>query len=205
MAKPRQLSARRRDGTGKGAARPVRREARIPAVIYGAGEAPVPISLDGREATRLVTGGGFLTTLFEISLDGASTRAIPRDYQLDPVRDTLLHVDFLRLAGDATLRVEVPVRFVGHDAAPGLKRGGTLNVVRHTVEMTVPADRIPEAITGDLSGLDINDALHISNIPLPEGCRPTIGDRDFTVATIAPPTVLTDEEEPGEGEDAATA
>ncbi len=190
MAETKTLAASVRSGTGKGAARSVRREGRIPAVIYGGGDAPQPISLDRKTATQLIYAGHFLTTIFELEVDGKKERVIPRDYQLDAVKDTPLHVDFLRLKAGSRLRVDVPVHFVNVDTCPGVKRGGTLNVVRHTVEMLVPADNIPEFITGDLSGFDINDSLHISAFKLPEGCTPTIRDRDFTVATIAPPTKM---------------
>ncbi len=190
MAETKTLAASVRSGTGKGAARSVRREGRIPAVIYGGGDAPQPISLDRKTATQLIYAGHFLTTIFELDVDGRKERVIPRDYQLDAVKDTPLHVDFLRLKAGSRLRVDVPVHFVNVDTCPGVKRGGTLNVVRHTVEMLVPADNIPEFITGDLAGFDINDSLHISAFKLPEGCTPTIRDRDFTVATIAPPTKM---------------
>jgi large subunit ribosomal protein L25 len=193
MAEVKHLAATVRDGTGKGAARSVRREGRIPGVIYGGGEAPQPISLDHKQTNQAIYSGHFLTTIFEIDVAGRKERVIPRDYQLDVVKDTPLHVDFLRLKQGSRLRVAVPVRFINQDQCPGLKRGGTLNIVRHVVEMTVPADAIPEAITGDLTGLDINDALHISAFHLPEGCRPTISGRDFTVATIAPPTTYKEE------------
>ena len=194
MADIKQLAARARAGTGKGAARAVRREGRIPAIIYGGGQPPVSISLDGRDTTRLVLSGGFLTTQFEIEVDGRKTRVIPRDYQREPVKDALLHIDFLRLAKGATLRLEVPVHFVGQDASPGIERGGTLNVVRHSVELIVQAENIPESLTADISGLDIGDAVHISAIQLPEGAEPTITDRDFTVATLVPPTVFVEPE-----------
>ena len=189
MAETKTLAASVRSGTGKGAARSVRREGRIPAVIYGGGEAPQPISLDRKTATQLIYAGHFLTTIFEIDVDGKKERAIPRDYQLDPVKDTVVHVDFLRLKPGSRLRVEVPVHFINVETAPGIKRGGSVNIVRHTVEMFVPADNIPESLTADLAGFDFNDSLHISAIKLPEGCKPTITDRDFTIATIAPPAV----------------
>ena len=193
MAETKTLAATVRSGTGKGAARSVRREGRIPGVIYGGGEAPRPIALDAREMNKLIYAGRFLTTIFEIDIEGTKERAIPRDYQLDVVKDTPMHVDFMRLKAGSRLRVDVPVHFINMEGSPGIKRGGTLNIVRHTVEMMVPVDAIPESITGDLTGLDINDGLHISNITLPEGCQPTIRDRDFTVATIAPPTTMTEE------------
>jgi len=187
MAEIKKLAATVRSGTGKGAARSVRREGRIPAVLYGGGEAPTPLSLDDKTVTQLIFAGHFLTTIFELDIDGKKERAIPRDYQLDVVRDTPLHVDFLRLKAGGRVRVQVPVHFANQEAAPGLKRGGSLNIVYHTVEMWVPADNIPEAITADLTGLDFNDSLHISAIPLPEGCKPTNPDKNFTVVTLSPP------------------
>ena len=187
MAETKKLAATVRSGTGKGAARSVRREGRIPGVVYGGGEAPTPISLDKKQVTQLIFAGHFLTTIFELDIDGKKERAIPRDYQLDVVKDFPLHVDFLRLKPGSRLRVNVPVHFINQEASPGLKRGGTLNIVYHAVEMWVPADNIPEAITADLTGLEFNDSLHISAIPLPEGCKPTNPDKNFTVASLNPP------------------
>ena len=187
MAEPKKLAATVRSGTGKGAARSVRREDRIPAVLYGGGEAPTPISLDRKTTSQLIFAGHFLTTIFELDIDGKKERAIPRDYQLDVVKDSPIHVDFLRLKPGSRLRVNVPVHFINQDQAPGLKRGGALNIVYHTVEMMVPADNIPESINADLAGMDFNDSLHISAIPLPEGCRPTNPDKNFTVASLTPP------------------
>ena len=193
MAETKKLAAAVRSGTGKGAARSVRREGRIPAVIYGGGEAPTPLSLDNKTVTQLIFAGRFLTTIFEIDIDGKTERAIPRDYQLDVVKDTPLHVDFLRLKPGSRLRVVAPVHFINHEAAPGLKRGGSLNIVYHSVELWVPADNIPDSITADLTGLDFNDSLHISAIPMPEGCKPTSVDKNFTVVSIAPPLVAAEE------------
>lgn len=187
MAETKKLAATVRSGTGKGAARSVRREGRIPGVVYGGGEAPTPISLDKKQVTQLIFAGHFLTTIFELDIDGKKERAIPRDYQLDVVKDFPLHVDFLRLKPGSRLRVNVPVHFINQEASPGLKRGGTLNIVYHAVEMWVPADNIPEAITADLTGFEFNDSLHISAIPLPEGCKPTNPDKNFTVASLNPP------------------
>ena len=188
MAETKTLAATVRSGTGKGASRSVRREGRIPGVIYGGGDAPTAIALNHRELNKLIYAGHFLTTIFDIEIDGKKERVIPRDYQLDVVTDVPLHVDFLRLKAGSTLKVDVPVHFINQETAPGIKRGGTLNVVRHTIEMRVPADKIPEAITIDLGQSDINDSIHISAVALPEGCKPTI-TRNFTIATIAPPTV----------------
>ncbi len=190
MAATKTLAATVRTGTGKGAARSVRREGRVPGVIYGGGEAAEPISIAYREAHRLIYAGHFLTTIFELDIEGRKERVIPRDYQLDVVKDTPMHVDFLRLRPGSKLRLEIPVHLENVDAAPGIKRGGTLNIVRHSVEMLVPADNIPESITGDLSTLELNDSLHISAFVLPAGCSLIEKGRDFTVATIAPPSGL---------------
>jgi len=185
MSTLKNLSALRRERAGKGAARAVRREGRVPAVIYGAGQSPVSISLDFKETNRLIYAGHFLTTVFNIDVEGEKIRAIPRDYQLDVVRDFPMHVDFLRLGEGASIRVEIPVHIVGQETSPGLKAGGALNLVRHTVEFTVPADKIPDFITIDVSNAKLGDSIHISSVKLPEGCKPVISDRDFTIATIA--------------------
>ena len=197
------LTATAREGTGKGAARSVRREGRIPGVIYGGGDAAAPISLDDRELNKLIYAGHFLTTIFELDVGGAKQRVIPRDYQLDPIKDRPLHLDFLRLKPGASLRVEVPVHFINQDICPGLKKGGSLNIVRHAIAMRVPADAIPEAVVADLASLQINDSVHIGAIPLPEGCKLTQRERDFTIATIAPPLVAV--EEPAAAAPAAAA
>lgn len=182
-----------RNGTGKGAARSVRREGQVPGVIYGGGEAAEPISINYKEIHKLIYAGHFLTTIVELDIDGRKERVIPRDYQLDVIKDTPIHVDFLRLRAGSKLKVAVPVHVINHEAAPGIKRGGAVNLVQHAIEMTVPADNIPDSITIDLSGLDISDSVHISHVTLPEGCRPTIRDRDFTVLTITAPTVMAEE------------
>jgi large subunit ribosomal protein L25 len=187
MAEAIPLAATVRSGSGKGAARSVRREGRIPAVIYGGGDPAEPITLDYRDLNRLIYAGHFLTTIFDLDVGGRKQRVIPRDYQLDPIKDLPLHIDFLRLKPGTMLRVDVPVHFKGQDVSPGLKKGGTLNIVRHVINMRVPADSIPEAVTVDLTHVDIAESVHISAVTLPEGCRPTIRDRNFTVATIVPP------------------
>ncbi len=182
-----QLAATVRSGTGKGAARSVRREGRVPGVIYGGGEAAEPISLDYREVNKLIYAGHFLTTIFELDIQGRKERVIPRDYQLDVVKDTPLHVDFLRLRPGSFLRVDVPVHFINQETCPGIKKGGALNIVLHAIEMKVPADQIPEGVTADLASLDIADSLPISAIKLPEGCK-LIQQGNFTIASITPPS-----------------
>lgn len=184
MATTQEMKATARPQVGKGAARATRRTGRVPGVIYGEKLPALPISLDATEVGRRIFAGHFLTTVYELDVDGERHRVIPRAYQLDPVKDKPVHVDFQRLGVDSVIRVHVPVRFVNHEAAPGIKRGGTLNIVRHTVEFYCRAESIPEFITADLTGLEIGNSLHISRIPLPDGIRPVIRDRDFTVATV---------------------
>jgi len=197
-----ELKAEARDNVGKGAARATRRSGRVPAVIYGDKKAPMPISLPYKEIDMKIRAGGFLTTVATIDVKGDKIRVIPKEFQLDPVRDFPVHVDFLRIAKGAKLTLEIPVHFINEEASPGLERGGVINIVRHTVELEVPNDAIPDALIADLTGLDIGDGIHISNIDLPEGAVSTITDRDFTIATIAAPAVLAaeDEEEAEEAE-----
>ena len=181
----------------------MRSQDKVPAVIYGDQKPPVMISLPQRETTHRLHAGGFLTHLVEIEVGGETIRAIPKDYQLDPVRDFLIHVDFLRVGEGARLTIAVPVHFKNHAESPGLKRGGVLNIVRHAIDMVVPADAIPEFVEVDLTGLEIGDSVHISAIALPEGAVPTISGRDFTVATIAGAASVLPEVEEGAADAAA--
>jgi large subunit ribosomal protein L25 len=201
MSTAKELTAVARDRVGKGAARALRRNGQIPAVIYGDGKPAMPIALDGNAMRRLIFAGHFMTTIFEIDVDGNKNRVIPRDYALDPVKDVPLHVDFFRIKAGQKVTVEVPVHFVKQEAAPGLKSGGVLNVVRHAIELEVPADQIPDAIEVDLTGRQMGDSIHISAVKLPAGAELTI-DRDFTIATIAVPAGLGAE---AEAEQAAVA
>jgi large subunit ribosomal protein L25 len=193
MAAIKQLAAVTRSGTGKGAARAARREGRVPAVIYGGGLNPEPISVDFKDVTKLIFAGHFLTTIFELDMDGRKERVLPRDYQLDVVTDWPVHVDFLRLTPGSRVRIGVPVHVENREASPGLKKGGTVNLVLHTVEVLAPADNIPESITIDLTGLDFADSVHVSDLKLPEACRPVPAKTDLTVVTIVPPTVMPEE------------
>ena len=204
MAAIKQLAAVTRSGTGKGAARSVRREGRVPAVVYGGGVKPEPISVDFKDVNKLIFAGHFLTSIFELEIDGRKERVLPRDYQLDVVTDWPVHVDFLRLTPGSRVRIGVPVHVVNRDASPGLKKGGAVNLVLHTVEVMAPADAIPESITIDLTGLDFHDSVHVSAIKLPEGCRPVSAKADLTVVTIVPPTVMV-EDTPAAPAAAATA
>ena len=184
MAEAMELKAWTRARTGKGGARQARREGRIPGILYGDKAAPQPIAVDYRAISLQLLTGHFQSTVFMLDVEGAKTRVIPRDVQLDPVRDFPIHVDFMRVGKDALVTVAVPVRFLNEAASPGIKRGGILNVVRHEIEVRCPVDAIPEHFDVDLTGLEIGDAVHISGVPLPAGVKPTITDRDFTVATI---------------------
>jgi large subunit ribosomal protein L25 len=200
------LSAEPRNRAGKGAARTTRREGRVPAVIYGNKQDPVLISVDPKALDREVHKTAFYTTLFDIQINGTAHRVLPRDVQFDPVSDRPVHADFMRVTDKTRVRVAVPVQFENQGLSPGIKRGGVLNIVRHEIEVYCLADKIPHSIAIDLAGLDIGDSVHISMVKLPEGVRPTITDRDFTVATVAPPTVQkTEAEEAAEAAAAAAA
>ncbi len=198
------LNAAERDRAGKGAARAARRAGRVPAIIYGGKGEPLPITLDPAALGVEYDKPGFFSQLFDIEVSGAKHRALCRDVQVDPVSDVPIHADFLRVSAATRINVDVPVVFANEEDSPGLKRGGVINVVRHTVELNCQADSIPAELVIDLAVADIGDSIHISHINLPDGVQPAITDRDFTIATIAAPTVAaepTDEEgEEGEAE-----
>jgi large subunit ribosomal protein L25 len=187
------LPAEARDRAGKGASRAVRREGRVPAVIYGNKEAATPIHVEEKLLVKLLSSGHFMNSVVEIALDGATHRTLPRDVQFHPVNDRPIHVDFLRVSADALVTVNVPVRFENEYASPGLKRGGVLNVVRHEIELRCPADAIPDDVVVDVTGFDVGDSIHISVVKLAPGVKPVI-DRDFTIATIAAPSGLKSQE-----------
>lgn len=194
MSQGKTLKAEARERVGKGSARALRREGKIPAVIYGDKQAPVAITVSAKEIYYRIYNGGFSTTVLDIDVDGKTYHVLPKEYQLDKVKDTPLHVDFLRVGKNSVVTVNVPVHFENEEQSPGLKRGGVLNVVRHEVEVHCPAEAIPEAIVVDLTGTDLGDSIHISAVKLPKGVEPTITDRDFTIATIAAPAGLKSEE-----------
>jgi large subunit ribosomal protein L25 len=194
MTAIKELKAQARTKVGKGAARAERRAGRVPAVIYGDGKAPVGITLDHIEINKIIYAGHFLTTLFNVEVEGEKHRVIPRDYQLDPVKDFPLHIDFLRVAVGASLAVDVPVHFLNAETAPAIKQGGTLNIVSHTVSLNVPADSIPDAIEVDLSGYNFGDSIHLSAVKLPAGVT-WAGHGDDTLATITAPSGLKEAEE----------
>ena len=189
------LAAEPRERAGKGAARATRRAGRIPAVIYGNKETPIMISIHPIDLMHQIRGGGFFSSVYEIEAEGNKHRVLPRDIQLHPVTDQPLHVDFMRFSKSTRLVVEVPVVFLGEEDCPGLRQGGVLNIVRHAIEMRASPDHIPESIKIDLSTYNIGDSVHISSVKLPDDVELTITDRDFTVATIAAPTVNVEVEE----------
>jgi large subunit ribosomal protein L25 len=193
MATP-ELKAKARSGVGKGAARAVRREGLVPAVIYGDKQNPLPISIGYNEAMKAIYAGGFLSHVITLDLDGKKHRVIPRDFQLDVVSDKALHVDFLRVGAHTKLNVQVAVHFINQDQSPGIKKGGVLNIVHHTLELSVPADAIPEALTVDLSGKEVGDPIHLSAITLPAGASVRTHETDLTIATIAAPSALRSDE-----------
>lgn len=186
MAEANVISATARPSGGKGAARSVRREGKVPGVIYGGDvKEPQTISLDHNDLFKIIQKGRFLSNVFTIDVDGKKSKVIPRDVQLDPVKDLPLHVDFQRIGADNRVRIRIPMRFVNEALSPGLKRGGVLNIVRREIEVWAPADKIPEHFEANLEGLEIGRSIHISAVKLPDGVVPTIQGRDFTVATIA--------------------
>ncbi len=201
------LPAETRDRAGKGASRALRREGRVPAVVYGCKQEPLAIHVEERELVRQLGTGHFFNSIVEVEIGGEKLRTLPKDVAFHPVNDRPLHADFLRLAGDAKVSVNVPVVFANEVASPGLKRGGVLNVVRHELELVCDADRIPEQITVDVTGREVGDSIHISQVTLPAGSESAITDRDFTIATIVAPSALkrAEGEAAGEGEAEAEA
>ncbi len=187
------INVQRRDAVGKGAARAARRAGMIPGIVYGLDQAPVAIALGERELNRLrMRGAAFFSHLYRLAFDGQAMSVLARDVQVHPVTDRPMHVDFLRVDVNEAITVEVPVVFINEEACPGLREGGILNVVRHEVEVECRPDAIPEQIEIDLAQAQIGDSLHISSVKLPDGVKPTITDRDFTIATIAAPSVMPD-------------
>jgi len=193
------LPAELRERAGKGASRALRRDGRVPAVIYGGKEEPVAIHVEAKELVRQLHTGHFMNSIVMVDLGGKKVRALPKDVALHPVTDRPIHVDFLRLAKDAKIQVAVPVLFVNEDDSPGLRKGGVLNVVRHELELICESDKIPDNITIDVAGLDVGDAIHISRVNLPAGSESAITDRDFTIATLVAPSALKKSESEEEG------
>ncbi|HEX2792983.1 MAG TPA: 50S ribosomal protein L25/general stress protein Ctc [Croceicoccus sp.] len=184
------LAAEARDRAGKGASRALRRDGRVPAVIYGRKEEPQTIHVEERALSRLLHTGHFANSIVMIEIGGKSVRTLPKDVAFHPVTDRPTHVDFLRLSKNAKVEVAVPVVFTNEEASPGLKKGGVLNVVRHELELVCDADKIPSEIEIDVTGKDVGDSIHISEVTLPSGSESAITDRDFTIATLVAPSAL---------------
>ncbi|MCF6199414.1 MAG: 50S ribosomal protein L25/general stress protein Ctc [Hyphomicrobiaceae bacterium] len=213
MAEINELNATSRKSAGKGAARAIRREGRVPAVIYGDNKEPEAISLDFVDVLKAMNTGMFLSTVYDVNIDGgAMARVIPRDIQVDPVKDFPMHVDFLRIKKNARIVVEIAVNFLNEEECPGLKAGGAFNVVRHEIEVSCPADAIPESIDLDVGSLEIGTTLHASDLKLPGNIELTITDRDFSIVSVVgqmaevaegAPEVAEEsgDEDEGEGED----
>ena len=178
---------------GKGASRALRREGRVPAVVYGGKDEVLSIHIEEKELRRQLGTGHFFNSVVELEVGGARLRTLPKDVAFHPVSDRPLHVDFLRLAADAKVHVNVPVHFVNQEMSPGLKRGGVLNVVRHELDLVCDANSIPNDINIDVAGLEVGDSIHISHVQLPAGSVSAITDRDFTIATIVAPSALKSE------------
>jgi len=188
-----ELKATARPKSGKGAARAERRAGRVPGVIYGNNQPPVTISVDDRDLRQRILAGRFLTTIYDIELEGKKHRVIPRDFHLDPVRDFPIHVDFMRLGEGATIRISVPLHVVKSEGAPGVKRGGTVNIVTHAIDLECSVDNIPQYIEADASALEIGYSLHLSDIKLPAGVK-SLTREDATLVTIVPPSGYAEEQ-----------
>jgi len=190
-----QIEAKKRDLVGTGISRDLRGKKMIPCIIYGDKKDPVPIQVDEKKLRVQINDAGFFSKQCEIKVDESVYKVLPKDIQLHPVNEKILHVDFLRVGQNTTVTLFVPVKFINENSCEGIKQGGVLNIVRHEVEIKTLVSKIPEFLEADLDGLEIGDSIHISSIKLEEGVSPTITDRDFTIATVAPPTVMKVEEE----------
>ena len=197
------LSAEARERAGKGASRALRREGRVPAVIYGNNEEPTTVHLEEKALMKALHTGHFMNSVVMVGVGGKDVRTLPKDVAFHPVTDRPLHVDFLRISEHAKVTVNVPVHFINELAAPGIKRGGVLNVVRHELELVCDAAEIPDEIAVDLTGFEVGDSIHISAVTLPKGVTSAISDRDYTIATIVAPSALKSSD--GDSDTTATA
>ncbi|MEO8141747.1 MAG: 50S ribosomal protein L25/general stress protein Ctc [Sphingomicrobium sp.] len=188
------LPAEQRERAGKGASRELRRTGRVPAVIYGDKKTPLSVHVDEKSLAKMLSTGHFMNTIVMIDAGGKSHRTLPKDVQFHPVSSRPIHVDFLRIGEHSTVTVKIPVRFDNEEDSPGLKRGGVLNIVQHDIELICDAAEIPDELHIDLTGLEIGDSIHISNVKLPKGAKAAIDDRDFTVATLVAPSAMKSEE-----------
>lgn len=201
------MNAELKTETGKGVARRLRVAGRVPAVVYGDSKDPIMVSLDPRDVNRSLQVGGFFANTLDLVVDGESHKVLPRAVQFHKVTDAPIHVDFMRVSRNTKITVQVPVRFVNELASPGLKRGAVLNVVRSSIEVVCTQETLPSSFNADLTGLNVNDAIKVSAIEIPEGVITTINDRDFVIATVTAPSALkrqmADEAKAGGSEEAA--
>ena len=200
-----QLKVEKRTKSGTGSSRDLRSKNYIPGIIYGEKKEPILISVDEKTLKTNIQDSGFFSKQCEIHLENEKLKVLPKDIQLHPVKERILHIDFLRVGENTTVTLYVPVKFINENSCPGLRQGGVINIVRHEVELKTPVSKIPEFLEANLDGLEIGGSVHISSINLEEGVTPTIKDRDFTIATIAPPTVMKVEEEKPVTEEGAAA
>lgn len=197
------LPAELRERAGKGASRSLRREGRVPAVIYGGKEEPVTIHVEEKLLVKLLGTGHFMNSILMVEVDGKKVRTLPKDVATHPVTDRPIHADFLRLSKDAKIEVQIPVVFINEEDSPGLRKGGVLNVVRHEIDLICESDKIPSEIEVDVTGLEVGDSIHISSVTLPAGAESAITDRDYTIATLVAPSALKRSEGEAEGDEAA--
>lgn len=198
------LPAEARERAGKGASRALRREGRVPAVIYGGKKEPTPIHVEEKELIKLLMTGHLMNSIVQIKVGSETFRTIPKDVAIHPVTDRPTHADFFRLAKDAKIEVSIPVVFTDEEESPGLKKGGVLNVVRHEIDLICDADKIPGEIEISVEGKEVGDSIHISEVDLPAGSESAITDRDYTIATfVAPSALKQSEDEEDESEEVA--
>ena len=195
MSQDLQIIASKRENSGTGSSRALRLEKKIPGIIYGEKKDPISIALDEKILKVKIKDPSFFSKQCEIKFDNEVIKVLPKDLQLHPVKESILHIDFLRVGANTSVTLSVPVKFINENNCPGIKQGGVLNVVRREIELITLVSKIPESLEANLDGLEIGDSIHISSINLEDGVKPTISDRDFTIATIAPPTVMKVEEE----------
>ena len=208
MSQDSQIIVNKRENNGTGSSRSLRLQQKIPGIIYGDKKDPIPVILDEKVLKIKIKDPTFFSKQCEIKFNGETIKVLPKDLQLHPVKESILHIDFLRVGENTTVTLFVPVKFINENNCPGIKQGGVLNVVRREIELITLVSKIPESLEANLDGLEIGDSIHISSINLQEGVKPVISDRDFTIATIAPPTVMkVEDEKPVEeaGEDAEGA
>ena len=199
------LPAEARERAGKGASRELRRNGRVPAVIYGDKKEALSVHVEEKLLTKMLSTGHFMNSVIMVDAGGKPHRTLPKDVQFHPVSSRPIHVDFLRIGEHSQVHVNVPVHFIDEELSPGIKRGGVLNLVRHDLELICDAAEIPEQIEISLTGLDVGDSIHISNVTLPKGSKSAIDDRDFTIATIVAPSALKSEEADSDDAPAASA